>query len=149
MAMKSILCVLFWTLCSSLLDASATETNQVVSRTFDRPLADVRAVVQSKIALGSWQTNDVAGVSCTFRFSSCSPPVSSGIWRQKVIPLWVMLGGNSPRRTSFWMGNIIATKISDKQTRVEVCKQLSIPQTDTETSIAYMERIVAALKTAK
>ncbi len=150
MAMKTILCVLFLTLCSSLVTASGAETNQVVSRTFNRPLSDVRSLMETNFGtLRTATTNGIGGLGYTVYIMSCSPPVSSGIWRQKVIPFWVKLGGKPPVRASFWMGSIVATRISDKKTRVEVCKKYSNPNSDTEASLAFMEKIGAALAAKK
>jgi hypothetical protein len=146
--MKTTMFILLCFICSPLATASAAETNQVVSRTFKRPLAEVRiAIHDTKVVKGGvWRTNEVEGVSSTVWFSSCSPPVSQGIWRQKIVPVWVWLGGKPPVHASFWSGKIVATRVSDNRTRVEVCKQISNPLSDKEVSAAYMEKIVTALE---
>jgi hypothetical protein len=149
--MKTLLCGLLLLLWNSLAWADPGATNLVGSRVFDRSLADVRAAIKTNIAFlpPQWDTNEVAGVRYEASFTSCNPPVSKGIWRQKVVPLLVQLGARPPVRVSFWWGRIVASRISETRTRVELFKNVSNPMTETDTGRAYMEKLEAALGTKK
>ena len=149
--MKTVLYGLLLLLLNSSAWADGGATNLVASRVFNRTLADVRAAIKTNIAFmpPQWATNDVPGVRYEAWVSSCSPPVSKGIWRQKVVPLLVQLGARPPVHVSFWCGRIVARRISETRTRVELFKYGSNPRTETDTGRAFMEKLEAALATKK
>jgi|ERR1043166_609805 hypothetical protein len=155
--MKSSRFLILIALCSSLTKVLAQNTNLIASRSLKGSLAEVRTAIHTYYTYcnnghqGFFQTNDVSGVSYSVWFATCTPPQrplsQRTIWPKKTWPALTAIGWQppSPVHYGYWSGTFVATRVSDRRTRLDVFKRLSIPQNDTEAAMAYLDGIEKTL----